>query len=405
MGGTGVLEGIKVLELGSGAAGPVATRYLVEQGATVVRIESSKRPDFLRILWLTPDSKHGVDGSPMFILLNPDKLSLTLDMTRPEGIAVAKRLVAWADVVAENFAPGPMAKWGMDYESLRSEKPDLVMVSGCLFGQTGPHRRYPGFGGQGSAISGYNHITGWPDRPSQGPSHTITDSLSPRYVALAIVGALLERERTGRGQYIDISQIETGVYSNSEMIVRYSANGEIVTRNGNRSEQAVPHAVYPCRGKDRWIAIAILSDGEWQALCNAMGNPEGARDEALVNLRGRRAAEERLDAALSEWTAGFEAHELMQRLQAAGVEAAVVQSYADLLEDPQLAHRSHFQELEHMHLGSLQFERPGFRLSESPGAYEAPGPNLGEHNQWVLAEILGMDPAEIAELEEGKILV
>lgn len=393
-----------MLELGSGAAGPVATRYLVEQGAVVVRIESSRRPDFLRILWLTRDSPHGVDGSPMFILLNPDKLSVAIDMSRPEGVALARRLVLWADVVAENFAPGPMRKWGLDYENLRKLKPDLVMVSGCLFGQTGPHCRYPGFGGQGSAISGYNHLTGWPDRPSQGPSHTITDSLSPRYVALAIVGALLNRHRTGRGQYIDISQIETGVYSNSEMIVRYSANGEIVTRQGNRCERAAPHGIYPCRGEDRWIAIAVLSDAEWLALRRVMGEPGWARDARYESVEGRLAAEPQIDEALVRWTSAFDAHELMQMLQEAGVEAGAVQSYADLLADPQLAHRGHFQTLEHVHLGKLHFERPGYRLSRSPGAYHAPGPNLGEHTRKVLEELLGMDPQEIDTLAEAGVL-
>ncbi len=401
----GVLDGIKILELGSGAAGPVATRYLVEQGATVVRIESSKRPDFLRVLWLTPDSKFGIDGSPMFIFLNPGKQSVSINMSQPQGVALAKKLVLWADAVAENFAPGPMQKWGMDYESLKKLRPDLVMVSGCLFGQTGPHRRYPGFGGQGSAISGYNHLTGWPDRASQGPSHTITDSLSPRYVALALVGALLERRRTGRGQHIDISQIETGVYSNAEMIVRYSANGEVVTRHGNHSESAAPHAFYPCRGEDRWIAIAVFGDAQWEALRRAMGDPAWAREARFDTAQGRLAEQDELDAKLALWTRDQDAQELMATLQAAGVEAGVVQSYADLLEDPQLAARGHWVRLEHVHLGEMLFERSGFRLSNSPGGYPAPGPNLGEHTDQVLRDHLGLSPSELEELDRAGVLV
>ena len=400
-----VLDGIKILELGSGAAGPVATRYLVEQGATVVRIESSKRPDFLRILWLTPDSKFGVDGSPMFILLNPGKQSVSINMSQPQGVALAKKLVLWADAVAENFAPGPMQKWGMDYESLKKLRPDLVMVSGCLFGQTGPHRSYPGFGGQGSAIAGFNHVTGWPDRPSQGPSHTITDSLSPRYVALALVGALLERRRTGRGQHIDISQIEAGVYSNAEMIVRYSANGEVVTRRGNHSERAAPHAFYPCRGEDRWIAIAVFADAQWEALRRAMGDPAWAREARFDTAQGRLADQDELDEKLVSWTCDQDAQELMATLQAAGVEAGVVQSYADLLEDSQLAARGHWVPLEHVHLGEMLFERSGFRLLGSPGGYPTPGPNLGEHTDQVLRDHLSLSPSEIEELDRAGVLV
>ena len=183
-----------------------------------------------------PKGLRPLDSALMFVLLNPDKDSVSINTTQPEGIALLKRLALWADVVAENFSPGVVAKWGLDYETLRALKPDLVMVSGCLFGQTGPQRKYPGFGGQGSAISGFNHLTGWPDREAHGPYATITDSLSPRYVAVALAAALLQKKRTGQGQYIDVSQIETAVYSLSEPMVRFSAEGESDVRRGNHSE-------------------------------------------------------------------------------------------------------------------------------------------------------------------------
>ena len=281
----------------------------------------------------------------MFVLMNPNKLSVAVNLSKPEGVAVALRLVRWADVVSENFSPRAMAKWGLSYERLRELRPDLVMVSSCLFGQTGPQRMYPGFGGQGSAIAGFNHLTGWPDREAVGPSGTITDSLSPRYVALLIAAALFHRERTGEGQYIDVSQIETGVYSLSEVIVRASARGEVMTRRGNHAEDAAPHAIYPCAGEDRWIAIAVFSDEEWRRLCEALDAPGLARDPRFASLADRLAHEEALDAALSERTRVFEPAALMQRLQAAGVEAGVVQTCADLLQDPQLAHRGHFVRL------------------------------------------------------------
>jgi benzylsuccinate CoA-transferase BbsF subunit len=392
-----ILDGVKIVELGAGAAGPVASKVLAEHGARVIRIESARRPDFLRTLFLGPQNPHGLDGSPMFVLLNPNKESVSLDLTRPEGVALARRLCLWADVVCENFAPGVMARFGLDAESLRRAKPDLILASGCLFGQTGPQRAYPGFGGQGSAIAGFNHLTGWPDREPHGPYGTITDSLSPRFLALALAAALLHRRRTGEGSTIDLSQIEAGVYSLSEAVVRFSANGEVVGRAGNRDAALCPHGVYPCVGGDRWIAIAVTSDAEWRALCAAMGDAGAA-------ARDRFADPDALDARIAAWTRGFDAYALAETLQAAGVPAGPVQDFQQLLDDPQLAHRGHWVPLRHSKLGELPFERCGFRLSEDAGALRTPGPNLGEHSGDVLGELLGLGGDEIARLtREGVI--
>lgn len=393
---TPVFEGLRVLELGAGAAGPVATAYFAEHGAQVIRIESAVRPDFLRILHLTAQNREEpniLEKAPMFVLLNSDKQSLTLDMKTPEAVAIVTRLAGWADVVSENFAPGVIDKWGVGADVLRAANPRLVFVSGCLFGQTGPQRSYPGFGGQGSAISGFNHLTGRPDGDAHGPYATITDSLAPRYVATAITAALLERERSGEGQCIDVSQIETGVYSLSQAVVRYSANGEVEMRRGNRDEIARPHGVYPCEGDDRWIAIAVFHDSEWRALTEQMG----------VSL-SRDLAEDEIDAAIAKWTREWDPHALMARLQEAGVEACAVQNFADLQADPQLASRGHWVDVEHAYLGRLRFERSGFRLSEGSGAVERPGPLLGEHNREILSQLLGYSDEEIDRLIEEKVV-
>ncbi|HUF84696.1 MAG TPA: CoA transferase, partial [Acidimicrobiia bacterium] len=205
-------EGTKILEFGSGAAGPIATRYFVEHGATVLRIESKSRPDFLRVYALAPDNPHGLEGSAMYDGLNVGKGNATFNLKHPDAITLVQRLVVeWADAVAENFAPRAMRGFGLDYDSLAERKPDLVMISACLNGQTGPHRDYPGFGGQGAALSGFNWNTGWPDREPVGPYATITDSLAPRYVATALAAGLLYRRRTGRGVYLDLAQVETGI--------------------------------------------------------------------------------------------------------------------------------------------------------------------------------------------------
>lgn len=405
----GAFEGVRIAEFGAGAAGPVATRLFVEQGACVVRVESARHPDFLRQLPFPslPAAAREVgalDAAPMFALLNPGKKSVALDLQHPEGRALARRLALACDVVTENFSPGVMARFGLDYESLRRDKPDLIMVSGCLFGQTGPQRHYPGFGGQGSAIAGFNHLTGWPDREAVGPYATITDSLSPRYIAVLIAGALRARKRTGRGRHLDVSQIETGIYSLAEMMVRHAADGERMGRQGNRDERMAPHAIYPCRGEDRWIAIAVTDDAEWAALVEALGRPGWASGERFAGAAARKAHEDELDARLAAWTRGHYAGALAERLQRCGVPAGPVQGPGELLDDPQLAHRGHFVRLAQPGLGELPFERGGARLGAHPPAPLAPAPRLGEHGREVLCGWLGLPEAELARLaREGVV--
>jgi len=388
---TDLFAGTTILEFGGGAAGPVATRYFADHGATVIRVESRQRPDFLRTLRLTPDSPGGLDGAHHFAVLNANKLSVALNLSRPEGVAVARRLALWADAVAENFAPGAMAKWGLDYASLVKERPDLVMISTCLNGQTGPERHYPGFGGQGSALAGFNHLTGWPDREPVGPFGTITDSLSPRFAALLLASALLHRRRTGQGQRIDLAQVEGGIVCLSESMITYAANGEILGRMGNRSRHEAPHGVFPCAGKDRWEAIVVHE-------------PAWATDAGLATTAGRLARVDELERQLAEWTAPRPAGEVAELLQAAGVEAGPVEDFADLHGDPQLAHRHHFREVEHAVLGRHPVETHAMRFSAMEPRIHSPAPRLGEHTEHVLRELLGMEAGEFARLSETGIL-
>jgi benzylsuccinate CoA-transferase BbsF subunit len=368
----------------------------------VIRIESSERPDFLRELFRSP--KFGLDGAAMFILLNANKETVALNLKHPDGVRLAERLVQWADVICENYAAGVLEKLGLGHARVRELNPRAVMASGCLFGQTGPQRSYPGFGGQGSAISGFNHLTGWPDGMGYGPAGTITDSLAPRFIATAMIGALWRREKTGRGESIDCAQIETAVYCLSEIVARFSANGEVQGRMGNHSELCAPHSVFPARGDDRWIAIACTTEAEWRALVGAMGTPEWAKEARFASNAARLANQAELDARLSDWTRGADAHELAERLQRAGVQAAPVQDAPDLLADPQLAHRRHFVRLPHRHLGEMVFERAGMRFSEGSGELRSAGPDLGEHTRAILAE-LGISPAEIERLVAARAAV
>jgi benzylsuccinate CoA-transferase BbsF subunit len=368
----------------------------------VVKIESRQRPDFLRTL--RDDGSGKLDGSLFFACLNPNKLSAGLNMKDPRAIALAKRLIGWADVVIENFAPGVMQKWGLDYESLRAASPGLIMISTCLWGQTGPERAYPGFGGQGSALAGFNYLTGWPDRAPLGPFGTITDSLSPRYGAVAIAAALLYRARTGRGAYIDLSQVETGIYGLGEWLLGYSVSGHSFGRIGNRSPHAAPHGVFPCAGDDRWIALAVHSDDDWQRLVRAMGAPGWATEPALATLDGRLREVDAIERRLSEWTVGQDADALASELQAAGLDAAAVEDMQDLLKDPQLAHRGHFHALEHPVIGKHVVEANGMRFSDSPMRFTRPAPLLAADSKDVYCTFLGLSEAEFDELAAAGVV-
>ena len=395
--------GTKLLEFGTGAAGPIAVRYFAEHGATVVRVESRSRPDFLRTYGMGPGNPCGLEGSDMFDALNVGKLGVTLNLKHPEGVALAKRLVQWADAVAENFAPRAMRSFGLDYASMVTEKPDLVMVSSCLQGQTGPHKDYPGFGGQGSALGGYNLLTGWPDREPVGPYGTITDSLAPRFVASALAAGLLYRRRTGKGVHLDVAQVEAAVYSLSPWVLDFDVNGHVGSRQGNRSERAVPHGAFPCTGEDRWVALAAWDDDDWARLARIIGLDD-ATSRRLGTFEARRAAVDEVEPLVASWTAARTPDEVATTLQDAGIEAVPVADLGDASADLQLHHRHHFITLEHPCMGECGYEHNGFRLSDAPARFTRSSPTLGEHNQYVLGEVLGLGVDEQQRLLDDGVL-
>jgi benzylsuccinate CoA-transferase BbsF subunit len=403
----GAWAGTRILEFGSGAAGPIAARYFVEQGATVVRVESASRPDFLRVYALGPKNPHGLEGSDLFDALNVGKRDVTLNLKHPDAVAIVRRLVVeWADAVSENFAPRAMKGFGLDYESLVALRPDLVMISACLNGQTGPYKDYPGFGSQGAALSGFTFLTGWPDLEPVGPYGTITDSLAPRYVAAALAAGLLYRRRTGRGVYLDLSQVECAIWSLAPWIIDYSQSGVIGGRTGNRSPFAVPHGAFPCANEDgpggvvsdRWVAIACWSDDEWARLAAIMG----VDAPSLATFQARADRVDEVERMVAAWTSPRSRIEVAQRLQAEGIEAVPVADFGDLHEDPQLRHRSHWILGDHPVLGRRWYERNGYRLPDDRGGYDrAHSPLLGEDNDWLTREVLGLSDAEIARLVES----
>jgi crotonobetainyl-CoA:carnitine CoA-transferase CaiB-like acyl-CoA transferase len=395
-------DGLRLLEFGSGAAGPIATRYFAEHGATVLRVESKARPDFLRVYAIGPDNPHGLEGAPMYVGLNVGKRNVTLNLKHPDAVDLVRRLVVeWADAVAENFAPRAMRSFGLDYDTLVELKPDLVMISACLNGQTGPHRDYPGFGGQGAALSGFNALTGWPDREPVGPHGTITDSLAPRYVATALAAGLHYRARTGRGAYLDVSQVECGIYSLAPWLLDYEVDGVIRLRTGNRRAGAVPHGAFPCADedgvRDRWVAIACHDDANWKALADIIG----VDDPAFATVAGRTAHEDRIEDMVARWTRERPRAVVAEVLQQAGIEAVPVADFGDLHDDLQLETRGHFECHEHPFLGKGLYERNGFRLSAATSSYDRAGPTLGQDTDWVLGDLLGLDAAEVDRLREA----
>ena len=398
-----------MIEFGSGAAGPISTRYFVEHGATVLRIESASRPDFLRVMALGPKNPHGLEGSPLYDVLNVGKRNATFNLKDPRAVELVKKLMLeWADVVVENFAPRAMKGFGLDYESIAPEKPSLVMVSACLNGQTGPHKDYPGFGSQGSALSGFTDLTGWPDRAPVGPSGTITDSLAPRYVATAVAAGLHYARRTGHGVYLDLAQVEAGIYTLSPWLLEADADGVIEERAGNRSARAVPHGGFACADEtladgttstDRWVAIACWTDDEWATLAGIIG----VDDPSLAKLDARLARVDDIEAAVTAWTSQRTRLDVAEQLQAVGIEAVPVEDFGDIHTDPQVEHRHHFEHLTHAAMGPREYEYDGFRIDGFEVRYERGGPLLGQDNDWVQHDLLGLSDDERAQLAEDGV--
>lgn len=394
-----IFEGLKVADFSWNAVGPIMGSYLAKHGATVVKMESWHRPDAMRG---TPPFKDGIpkpDNAANYPWLNTGKYGVALNMAHPKARGVARRLAAWADVLLESFIPGTMEKWGLDYEHVRGFNPRVVMLSTCNQGHTGPNATRPGFGTQLTALSGIIHLTGWPDRWPDFPFAAHTDFVAMRFGLAALIAALDYRERTGKGQYLDLSQYEASLHLLAPAFLDYSVNGRVAKRMGNRSNYAAPHGAFPCRGEDRWCTIAVFNDVQWQALCMAMGNPDWTKDARFASILGRKQHEDELETLITEWTVGVTAEQATEMLQRAGVSAGVVQTGEDINNDPQLKARGFYEYLEHPVLGVHKYNHPSFRFSLTPAKLRR-GHCLGEHNEYVFTQLLGMSDEEFAILSQ-----
>ncbi len=393
------LEGIRIVDFSWVIAGPLTSKWLALHGAEVIKIESARdRGDVVRT---DPGPSAGKQGNPntggAFSNLNPNKLSLALNMQQERARDIVRRLIKVSDVVLNNFAPGVMDKWGLTYEEMRAVNPSIIAVSMPAMGATGPRRHFRGLGSYFQAMAGLDVMIGYPHREIVDMGFAFPDATcNPAHAAVAILAALRHRNRTGEGQCIELRQFESTINFLGTAPLDYSVNRNVQMRTGSRAGYAAPHGVYRCAGDDRWCAITVLSDQEWRSFCGAIGHPDWIEDPRFSTLLARKAHEDLLDSLINEWTGDRSAEVVMDHLQAHGVPAGVVQHAGDLLEhDPQIAHRGFYVTLDHPEGGRMVHEGASFQLSKTPAEFRTPAPLLGQHNDYVLQTVLGMSEEEV----------
>lgn len=396
-----ILKGIRVISFTSVWAGPWAGAVLADMGAEVIKIESNRRLDNLRYMVTLDKAESGVN-SGSFNVINRGTKSCTLDVAQPEGVKLFKDLVKISDVVIENFAPRVMPHLGLGYDSLKEVKPDIIMVSLSGFGGTGPDKDYVAYASTIEAVGGLTASFGYPHgEPALGAIYT-PDPIGSMYAVLSVIGALYFRHTTGKGQYIDISECEALITAIPEVVLEYTMNGTIRPRMGNRDDSMAPHGCYPCKGKDKWITIAVDSEETWQSLCRLMGNPEWAGDTKFSNHAGRWQNQEELDKYIATWTKDFTAYELMHTLQDAGVAAGPSLNMEELVNDPHIKERKAILEQDHSVAGKTFVYRSPWASSQTIS--NPPAPCLGEHNEYVFKELLGITEDEFKGLIDRKVV-
>jgi benzylsuccinate CoA-transferase BbsF subunit len=398
--GKQIFEGVKILDFTWVGVGPITIKNLADHGAFVIHVESHSSPETLRLTPPFVDGVPDIDRAAFMANFNSSKYGISLDLNKGKGRELVKRfLLEWRpDIIAESFSPKAMENWKLDYESVKEVRPDIIYYSASQQGHSGPHRLFSGYGMMAASLGGYAHITGWPDRLPAIPYGAYTDFISPFFGSIALVAALDYRRRTGRGQYLDLSQFECGQQFLAPILMDYILSGREFCRMGNRHLYAAPHGIFPCKGEEKWCAIAVFNDEEWQAFRQVLGNPEWSEDPKFETIQGRKRNEDELEQYVSAWTKDYTPEEVMTMMQARGVAAGVVHPSSDLYEDPQLKHRGFFVELNHSGIGPHHYDGLTFHLSKTPGEIRMPAPCLGEHNAYIYKEILGLSDDEIGEL-------
>jgi crotonobetainyl-CoA:carnitine CoA-transferase CaiB-like acyl-CoA transferase len=397
-----VLDHIRVLDLTAWQAGPTTTMILADFGAQVLKIEAPKRLDGWRGgAGLMNDRAY--ERSPIWNAVNRNKLGLSLDLKAPEGRGLFLKLVEGADVVVENYTPRVMENFGLSYDVLSAVNPRIIMIALSGFGATGPWRDYSAFAFPTEEASGLTYLNGAPGGPPILVGQPVTDALAGGMGAFAILAALEKREKTGRGDYIDLSQIEALSNFIAPELIDAQANGREATRQGNSRPGYAPHGLFPCLPSGDWLAVAVETDAQWQSLCAVLGRIDLAADATLATLPGRLAASDRVREAIRAWTSGRDGIEAADELQAAGVPASVAMRPTQLLNDAQLWARNFFQILEREEVGTHPYPGPVVRLSDTPATFDRPAPLFGQHTHEILEGMLGLSAERIAELDAAGI--
>jgi len=396
------LTGYRVIDFCWMIAGPLTTRLLADLGAEVIKVESLARVDRIREVGVQPRGEMSPETNGVFNDCNANKKSIMLNLGTAKGIALAKDLVRTADIVTSNFTPDRMDRWGLGYADLKAVKEDIIVASLPVMGSTGPHSFWRAVGNGVVAMSGLNALTGFPDRPPIGLGTLHSDFTTPYFAALQIASAVLHRQKTGEGQYIELSQYEASVHLLDTEMLDILINYHEPARIGNRSNEYAPHGVFRCAGEDRWIAIAVRDPAEWYAFCEILGLSELAGRTELAHLEGRRAAEEEIEQAIAEKVGGRDAWELSARLQERGVPASPVEDVGDLVgRDPMAS--GFFEEIDHpAGMSMLLQHEPVVWNGERLPIRRAPF--MGEHTEEVFAGLLGLKSDELAKLVEEGVL-
>ena len=392
----GAFSGVKIADFAWVGVGPLISKSMADHGATVVHIESSTRPDVLRLAPPFKDNEPGLDRAQFMANFNSSKLGVALRLDTEEGLDYARRLVDWADVVVESFTPGTLKRFGFDYATLSKERPELIMLSTCLRGQYGPESSYAGFGLQGACLSGLHRITGWPDRQPAGTWGAYTDFINPRFGSGVLAAAIRHRDLTGQGQYIDLAQTEAGIHFAAPLLLDYFENGRIAEAPGHGSMFAAPNGVFRVDNRERYVAIATETTAQWRALREAVGLSSWSSIE-FDNLSARIEAKAEIESEIAAWCRPQPADAVIDCLTRAGVPAALVEWPSDLYEDPQLTHRGFFVTLDHSVMGPTPYDGLVTRFSGGTARLRRAAPAIGEHTHYVLSEILSVPEEEIAQ--------
>lgn len=416
------LEGLRVLDVTQIRAGPKAARWLADAGAEVIKVESVTRPDGrmraasaaviagmaavgagARYSRPIPESTQRETNRSGFDVLHRNKMGLSVNLRSEEGVAIFRALAAISDVVMDNFSQGVMERLGLGYDDLHKVNPAIIVLSMPAFGSDGPDKSYIGFGWAQEHLSGVTSMTGYEGGPPLRTGTVTPDPLNGVHAAGAIMSALLHRARTGEGQYIELSHWESMISLVGDWLMEYSYNGTVAERIGNRHPAWAPQGCYPCEGDDRWVALTVTSDEEWTALCGAIGRPELADDPRFAGVLERRANHDALDEIIAEWTRGRSCNEAMEALQGAGVPSGAVLDNREALSNSHAKARGQLPRLTHPDGVSHPYINSPWQFSRTPQGVRTPAPILGEHNEYLLGEVLGMPDDERRRLESSQV--